>query len=126
MKQVAKGLRLDLAQFRELESFAQFGSDLEKDTERKIEKGKRLVEVLKQPQFNPRSLAEQVVMMYAGVNDYLNDVAVQDVTKFEAEFLGYLKRNHQDMMDKINSEKILSKEVEASLKEVITKFKGNF
>ena len=65
-------------------------------------------------------------MMYAGVNDYLNDVAVQDVTKFEAEFLGYLKRNHQDMMDKINSEKILSKEVEASLKEVITKFKGNF
>lgn len=126
MKQVAKGLRLDLAQFRELESFAQFGSDLEKDTERKIEKGKRLVEVLKQPQFNPRSLAEQVVMMYAGVNDYLNDVAVQDVTKFEAEFLGYLKRNHQDMMEKINSEKILSKEVEASLKEVITKFKGNF
>ncbi|WP_055071477.1 F0F1 ATP synthase subunit alpha [Clostridium massiliamazoniense] len=126
MKQVAKGLRLDLAQFRELESFAQFGSDLEKDTERKIEKGKRLVEVLKQPQFNPRSLAEQVAMMYAGVNDYLNDVAVQDVTKFEAEFLSYLKRNHQDMMDKINSEKILSKEVEASLKEVITKFKGNF
>ncbi|MGL5616912.1 MAG: F0F1 ATP synthase subunit alpha [Sarcina sp.] len=126
MKSVAKGLRLDLAQFRELESFAQFGSDLEKDTERKIEKGKRLVEVLKQPQFNPRSLAEQVAMMYAGVNGYLEDVAVQDVTKFEAEFLNYLKRNHQEMMNQINSEKILSKEVEASLKEVIAKFKENF
>ena len=83
MKQVSGTLRLELAQYRELASFAQFGSDLDQDTSRRLEKGKRLVEVLKQDQYSPMPVQDQIMILYVAINDYLSDVKVEDIRKFE-------------------------------------------
>ena len=90
MKQVSGTLRLELAQYRELASFAQFGSDLDQDTSRRLEKGKRLVEVLKQDQYSPMPVQDQIMILYVAINDYLSDVKVEDIRKFEKEFLEYV------------------------------------
>ncbi|MDZ5034005.1 F0F1 ATP synthase subunit alpha, partial [Clostridium perfringens] len=90
MKQVSGTLRLELAQYRELESFAQFGSDLDKDSKKRLEKGKRLVEILKQDQYSPMAVEKQIVILYAIVKDFLSDVKVSDVRKFERELLEYM------------------------------------
>ncbi|WP_066871805.1 F0F1 ATP synthase subunit alpha [Clostridium mediterraneense] len=126
IKQVAKGLRLDLAQYRELESFSQFGAELDKDTARRIEQGKRLVELLKQPQFTPRDLSQQVSALYAGVNGYLEDVKVEDVTRFEKEFLEFMSDNHRDILDSIDKEEKLIESAEEDLKKAIVEFKKIF
>lgn len=126
MKQVAKSLRLDLAQFKELESFSQFGAELDKDTADRIEKGKRVQEILKQAQFTPREVSEQVVVMYAAINNYLEDVKVEDVTRFEDEFLTYVKSNHQGMLDAIDNAAKINASEEDELKKAIVTFKKIF
>lgn len=126
MKAVAGKLRLDLAQFRELESFAQFASDLDKATQDQIRRGQKLMEVLKQPQYEPLNLAEQVSIIFAANNGLLDDVAGENIQKFKAEWFKYLAAQAKDLSTKLLSGDKLTDEVEKELKEHITKFKQNF
>ena len=101
MKKVAGTLRLDLAAFRELEAFAQFGSDLDESTAAKLKRGQRTVEVLKQGENKPLPVEQQVVILYALVNGYLDDIEVKDINRFEDEFLSWLKSNNEGLLNKI-------------------------
>lgn len=123
MKKVAGKLKLALAQFRELEAFAQFGSDLDEATKNQLDLGRRLTEILKQPQYAPVPLENQVAILYAVNNGYLNDVPVEKVTDFEAKFHQYMKTQGRDVLKTIAETKELSEETEAKLKEVIENFK---
>lgn len=126
MKQVAGMLRLDLAQYRELEAFAQFGSELDKVTLAKIERGRRMVELLKQPRYKPMPVEKQVVSIYAGTKGYLDDIPVEKVREFEEQFLEFVETNYSDVLEKIRTEKVLSEEIEKRLVEAITEFKKKF
>jgi len=126
MKKVAGKLRLDLAQFRELEAFAQFGSDLDEATRRQIERGRRTVEVLKQDQYATMAVENQVAILYALTNGYLDDVAVEDVQKWEAEFHQYMKDMKSDVLELIKEKKELTEEVEKALKKAIGEFKEGY
>ncbi|MCX6762425.1 MAG: F0F1 ATP synthase subunit alpha [Candidatus Moranbacteria bacterium] len=123
MKKVAGKLRLDLAQFRELEAFAQFGSDLDEATRKQIERGQRTVEILKQDQYVPMPVASQVAILYALTTGYLDDVPVENVQKWEAEFHKYMKDMKGDVLVMIKEKKELTEEVENALKKAITEFK---
>jgi F-type H+-transporting ATPase subunit alpha len=123
MKQVAGRLRLDLAQFRELEAFAAFASDLDAATRRQLERGARTVEVLKQGQYQPMPMDEQVVIIYAVTNGHLDDVPVGKVRDWERGFLEYVRAQFPQVGDKLRSEKTLSKETEADLKRAIDAYK---
>jgi len=122
MKQVAGTIKLDLAQFREMEAFAQFGSDLDKATQKLLEKGKKLTEILKQGQYSPLSFVQQAIVIYAGVNDYLKEVPVEKISKFEKDLLSYMDSNHADLIAKIYEEKKISPDVEKQLKNALEKF----
>ncbi|WP_024613946.1 F0F1 ATP synthase subunit alpha [Clostridium sp. Ade.TY] len=126
MKQVSGTLRLELAQYRELASFAQFGSDLDPDTARRLEKGKRMIEVLKQKQYSPMAVEKQIMILYAAVNDYLSDIKVEDVRKFEEDFLEYMDTQHREVGKEILAKKVLSDEIKKELEEAITEFKKIF
>lgn len=126
MKQVSGTLRLELAQYRELASFAQFGSDLDADTSRRLEKGKRMVEVLKQNQYSPMSVQNQIMILYAAVNDYLSDIKVDDIKKFEKDFLEYMDTQYREVGKEITEKKVLTDELKASLEKGITEFKKIF
>ena len=126
MKQVAGRLRLDLAQYRELAAFAQFGSDLDKATKAQIDRGQRTTEILKQPQYSPLPVEEQVLSLYVAVNGYTDDVAVTDITKFEADFLKFMRVSYPEVAKTIREKKALSAETEASLKKAIAEFKETF
>ncbi len=126
MKKVAGRMRLDLAQYRDVQAFAQFASDLDKATRDQLERGARLVEVLKQPQFQPMPVEQQVTIIYAGYNGYLDDIAVADVRKFEEQFHPFMAENYPDLMEKIRRTKDLSSEDEAVLNKAITAFKAQF
>lgn len=126
MKQVSGTLRLELAQYRELESFAQFGSDLDKDSKKRLEKGKRLVEVLKQDQYSPMDVEKQIVILYAIVNDFLSDIKVNDVRKFESELLEYMDTHNRDLLRKITEVKTLTDEIKSELENSIVEFKKLF
>jgi len=126
MKQVAGRLRLDLAQYRELAAFAQFGSDLDKATQARLARGERMVEILKQDQYQPMPVEEQVVVIYAAVNGYLDDLPVERVRAFEAEFLRYLRSQHPEILAAIREKKELAPDVEESLKQALREFKGTF
>ena len=119
MKQVAGKLKLDLAQFAELEAFSQFASDLDAATQQQLSRGKRLRELLKQSQFSPLILAEQVAIVYAGVKGLIDDVPVEQVVQFSRELREYLKSNKPEFISKIQTEKVLSPEAETTLKEAI-------
>ncbi|MBL8031169.1 MAG: F0F1 ATP synthase subunit alpha [Candidatus Doudnabacteria bacterium] len=123
MKKVAGKLKLSLAQFRELESFAQFGSDLDEATRKALDTGRRMTEVLKQPQYSPVSLEKQVVILYATNNGYLDDVAVDKVSEWEREFLEFMEGQGREVMKAIREAKELTEDTEAKLKEAITNFK---
>ncbi len=124
MRQVAGRLRLELAQFRELEAFAKFGSEeLDKATKDQLERGRRITEVLKQPQYTPMSLGKQVSILYAVTNGYLDDVPVDYVISWEENFHHFMERNHPEIEDKINKELELSKETEEALKMAISEYK---
>lgn len=126
MKQVSGTLRLELAQFRELESFAQFGSDLDNDSTRRLEKGKRLMQILKQDQYKPLEVEKQVEILYATVNDFLSDIPVNQVRKFEKEFFEYMDIHYRDIGKSILEEKTLTDEIKAKLEEAIVEFKKIF
>lgn len=126
MKQVAGTLRLELAQYRELAAFSQFGSDLDNDSKNRLEKGKRLTEVLKQDQYLPMDVEKQVMVLYAAVNDFLSDIKVGDIKKFEREFLEYVDTHYRELVKQISQEQTLSAEIKKSLEEAIIEFKKVF
>lgn len=119
MKQVAGKLRLDLAQYRELAAFAQFGSDLDKSTKAQLDRGERLTEMLKQPQYSPLKVEEQVVCLYAGINGYLASIEVSDVSEFQDALLRYIHSNHSDILTDIATAKKLEEATEEKLKQAI-------
>jgi F-type H+/Na+-transporting ATPase subunit alpha len=126
MKQVAGTLRLDLAQYRELAAFAQFGSDLDKATQRKLNRGARMVELLKQPQYQPLNVQEQVSILFAGTRGYLDEVPVEDVKKFEAEFLDFMRNSKSDILNTIKTKQVIDDETEGKLRAAIDEFKKGF
>ena len=126
MKQVAGTMRLDLAQYRELAAFAQFGSDLDKSTKQKLERGARLVELLKQPQYQPMPTQEQVVSMYAATRGFMDDVSVASVQAFERDFLDFIRGAKSDILDDIVARKVLDADLEARLKDAILEFKKGY
>jgi F-type H+-transporting ATPase subunit alpha len=126
MKQVAGTLRLDLAQFRELAAFAQFGSDLDKSTLAQIERGKRMVELLKQDQFVPISMQEQVMVLFAGTQGYLDDVPVESVRRFEEEFLRYLRDQKADLTKELAEKKAIDDEIKPKMIAAVEGFKKGF
>ncbi|WP_459890934.1 F0F1 ATP synthase subunit alpha [Desulfothermus okinawensis] len=126
MKKVAGTLRLDLAQYRELAAFAQFGSDLDKATMQRLERGKRMMELLKQPQYQPLPVQEQVVVLYAGTRGYLDDVPVEAVSKFEKEFLEFMRNSKGDILNAIKETNDLDEATEEKLKAALEEFKKTF
>jgi F-type H+-transporting ATPase subunit alpha len=126
MKKVAGRMRLDLAQYREVQAFSQFASDLDKATRDQLERGARLVEILKQPQYKPMPIEQQVTIIYAGYNGYLDDVAIGSIRKFEDQFHPYMAENYPDIMEKIRRTKDMDKDVEEALGKAITAFKAQF
>ncbi|MBW6440601.1 F0F1 ATP synthase subunit alpha [Patescibacteria group bacterium] len=123
MKKVAGKLRLELAQFRELAAFAQFSSDLDKETKERIERGKRLVEVLKQGQYDPMETEDQVAIIFATINGFLDEVAVEKVKDFERDMLDFLRDKNAHILEDIAKEGKISDETEKDLKEAIKEFK---
>lgn len=123
MKKVSGKLRLELAQFRELAAFAQFASDLDEETRNKIERGKRLVEILKQGQYAPLPFEKQVCLIYAAINGYLDDIAVEKLNEFETRLYEYMENFEKDLIEKIKSSGQIDEESEQKLKEVIINFK---
>ena len=126
MKQVAGQLRLDLAQYREMAAFAQFGSDLDAATQAQLLRGERLVEILKQDQYRPFSVAEQVISIFSGVRGLLDDIEIGDIKKFEIGLLSFISEKHKDVIEKIEKEKKLDDALEEKIKSVITEYKGLF
>jgi F-type H+/Na+-transporting ATPase subunit alpha len=126
MKQVAGSIKGELAQYREMAAFAQFGSDLDAATQRLLNRGARLTELLKQPQFSPLKTEEQVSVIFAGVNGYLDKVAVNEVGKFEQGFLSYLRSEGTDILDAIRTEKAISDDTKSKLKAALDSFAKSF
>ena len=126
MKQVAGTLRLDLAQFRELAAFAQFGSDLDKSTMAQIERGKRMVEILKQDQYVPLPVQDQVMLLFAGSQGHLDDVPVEALKKFEAEFISFMKDRKSDLRDEIRDKKAIDETLKEKLNSAVAEFKKGF
>ena len=126
MKQVSGTLRLELAQYTELAAFAQFGSDLESDSKRRLEKGKRILEVLKQEQYKPMDVEKQIVILYATLNDFLSDIRVKDIRRFEDEFLEFMDTHHRDVLKQIIDEKQLSDNLKENIEKCIIEFKKEF
>jgi len=126
MKQVAGSIKLELAQYREMAAFAQFASDLDASTQRLLARGARLTELLKQPQYQPLAVEEQVVVIYAGVNGYTDGIGVSDVTRFEAQLLATIRDKGTDILTTIREEKALSDDTEGKLKAFMDDFVKSF
>jgi len=126
MKKVAGKLRLELAQYRELAAFAQFGSELDQETQSRLSQGERIMEVLKQGQYQPMKVEEQVLMIYAVTNKYLTDIETEKVQEFEAGYLKFMKETYPEVGTEIREEGVLSKEMEEKLKDAIEEFKKDF
>src|SRR6056297_3359786 len=126
MKQVAGGLRLDLAAFRALEAFAQLGTDLDPDTQRQLDRGYRMVELLKQPQYQPLPVAEQVLSIYAGTRGHLDKVPVHEVQRWEAEFLQFVRDQHGDVLKALADKQALTDEISEQIEAAIQSFKSSY
>jgi F-type H+-transporting ATPase subunit alpha len=126
MKQVAGTLRLDLAQYREMAAFAQFGSDLDASTQRMLARGVRLVEVLKQPQMQPQRVERQVLVVYAATNGFIDSLPVEAVPRYEAELFDYVESKHPEALTALREKRELTNEVKAQLNAVLEEFKGRF
>ncbi len=122
MKQVAGGLRLDMAAYRDVAAFAQFGSDLDKATQAQLARGQRLQEILKQPQYVPQNLEQEVVSIFAGTRGYADEVPVDQVQNWEADLLRHVESSHGELLREIREKKAISREMEASLEEMILNF----
>ena len=126
MKKIAAPIRTELAQYRELASFAQFGSDLDADTKEKLAQGERIKEVLKQPQYKPMPVQYQVIIIYAVTHKYLLDIAVEDITRFETELFEFLNTKYPEIPEAIRTEKVISEDTESKLTAAIEEFKKQF
>lgn len=126
MKKVAGKLKLELAQYRELAAFAQFGSELDKDTKERLHQGERMMEILKQPQYSPMKVEDQVVILYAVINRHLTDIPVEKVSQFEKEFVNFVNNNYPEIIESIKTEKDITNETDEKLKDAIVEFKKNF
>jgi F-type H+-transporting ATPase subunit alpha len=126
MKKVAGTLRLDMAQFRELEAFAQFGSDLDKATQRQLERGKRLVEILKQPQYQPMPAEKEVAILYAGANGFLDKWPVESIDDYEKQMLEFLESKHSDILSDIKEKNDITDETDEKLKKALDEFQDIF
>jgi F-type H+-transporting ATPase subunit alpha len=126
MKQVAGTLKLDLAQFRELAAFAQFGSDLDKSTQAQLDRGVRLVELLKQPQYQPMSLGQEIVVLFAGTRGFIDKIDVEKVQIYEKQLLSFVESKHSDILKEIEDKKIISPELEKKMKDALTAFDAVF
>ncbi len=126
MKQVAGSLKLDLAQFRELAAFAQFGADLDKATQNQLARGQRMVEVLKQDQYSAMGVASQILIIFAATNGYIDDVAIGSIRKFEADLLKFLELQHPEIGKEIEEKKTISDELKEKMKAAIEEFKKTF
>ena len=126
MKKIAAPIRVELAQYRELAAFSQFGSELDADTKEKLAQGERIKEVLKQPQYKPMPVQYQVIIIYAATNKYLLDVPTEDITRFEEEFFEFLDTRYPEVPRAIADEKVISDTTEETLKKAIAEFKAAF
>lgn len=126
MKQVAGTIKLELAQYREMQAFSQFASDLDAATQKLLGRGARLTELLKQPQLSPLPFEEQVAVIYAGVRGYLDDIDAKNITRFEAEFLAFLRSLHRVMLERVRNDKKISDADEQELKGALVNFKKSF
>lgn len=126
MKQVSSNLRLELAQYRELLAFTQFGSDLDGDSKRRIEKGKRIIEVLKQEQYVPMSVEKQIIMLYATTNGFLDNIKVKNVRRFEEELLEYVDTHYRDLLKDIAKQKRITVEIKNEIEKCINDFNRGF
>lgn len=126
MKQVAGSLRLDLAQFRSLEAFAQFGSDLDEETKKQLNRGQRLVEILKQSQYQPLAVEAQVVLIWAATNSYLDDISLTKISEFKEKFLNYLSAKKANLLAAIGQAKALDEKLSADLEKTTQEFKETF
>ncbi len=126
MKKVAGTLRLDLAQYRELAAFAQFGSDLDKATQEKLERGKRMMELLKQDQYKPMPVEEEVVSLFAGSRGYMDKLDVENVRRFEQEYIEFMRNNKQDILEEIKEKKDIDEDLEKKISSAIEEFSKTF
>ena len=126
MKQVAGSLRLDLAQYRELAAFAQFGSELDKSTQAQLNRGVRLVEILKQPQYQPMPMEKMIISLFAGARGFLDDLPVETLQDFEPQMIAFIESKHQDILSEIKEKKEISPELEEKMKKAIGEFKTQF
>jgi F-type H+-transporting ATPase subunit alpha len=126
MRQVAGSLKLDLAQFRELEAFTQFGSDLDEATLKQLNRGQKMVELLKQGQYVPMPIERQVMIIWVGVNGHLDDIPTEAIARFEKEFLDFCEKKYPDIEHNLRQEKVISEETEAKLKVATQEFKAQF
>ncbi|HXG92956.1 MAG TPA: F0F1 ATP synthase subunit alpha [Blastocatellia bacterium] len=126
MKQVAGTLRLDLAQYRDLAAFAQFGSDLDKATQAQLNRGARLTELLKQPQYSPMPLEQQVVSIWAGTNGFVDDIPLEDVKKFEQGLLSFVENARSGLLEKLRERQKIDDEIESEMRAAVTEFKERF
>jgi F-type H+/Na+-transporting ATPase subunit alpha len=119
-------LRIDLAQFRELQAFAQFGSDLDKATQAQIARGQRLMEVLKQPQYQPMEVEKQVIVIWAATTGKIDDIPVEQVRRFEAELLRFIENSHPGLLQSIRDKKALTDDIKADLEQALKDFKDRW
>ena len=126
VRKIAGTLRIDLSQYQELAGFAQFGSELDKESQRQIARGKRMTELLKQNQYAPLKVGEEVLVLYAGTHGYLDDLGVHDVLRYEKELLAYARAQKQEVLDALNAATELTQEVETKIKDVLDAFKTVF
>jgi len=126
MRQVAGRLKLDMASFRELAAFAQFGSDLDKATQSQLNRGRRMQEILKQPQYQPVSLEHQVITIFAGTNGYADEVPVENIRDWEVALTKYFDTSHPDIVKDIVIERKITEANEAKLREALASFKATY
>ena len=126
MKKIAAPIRVELAQYRELAAFAQFGSELDADTAEKLAQGERIKEMLKQPQYKPMAVEYQVMIIYAATKKYLLDIAVEDILKFEAELFEFIDTKYPEIPEAIRNDKEIKEETESKLIKAIEECKAQF
>ncbi len=126
MKKIAAPIRVELAQYRELAAFSQFGSELDADTKEKLAQGERIKEILKQPQYKPMPVQYQVIIIFVATNKYLLDIPVEDITRFESELFEFLDTKYSEIPSSIAAEKVISEETEAKLRKAVEEFKAQF
>ena len=126
MRQVAGTLRIDLAQFRELEAFSQFGSDLDKATQNQLNRGRRLVEILKQSQYQPLSVERQVLILFAGANGYLDNIEESDVSDYERQLYEFFEVRHSAIIETLNEQKKMDDDLKTAITQAVEEFTTQF